>query len=71
MMVKWGCELADHLFLPVWLEASEYGHKLYSQNGFEDVEAVDTRFGKWVSRYTMMWRPRKVERMEGKGLVRQ
>jgi len=43
MMVKWGCDLADHLFLPVWVEGSEKGHELYLQNGFEDVENVNTQ----------------------------
>lgn len=42
-MVKWGCDLADHLFLPVWVEGSEKGHELYLQNGFEDVENVNTQ----------------------------
>lgn len=68
MMVKWGCDLADHLFLPVWVEGSEKGHELYLQNGFEDVENVNTQTKKWVSHYYMMRRPRKVSMVEGKSL---
>ena len=38
MMVRWGNELADHLMLPCWVEASQEGNRLYSSMGYEDVE---------------------------------
>lgn len=38
MMMKWGCDLADQLFLPGWVEASEEGSALYRTFGFYDYE---------------------------------
>lgn len=38
MMMKWGCGLADQLFLPGWIEASPEGNYLYTQHGFYDLE---------------------------------
>ncbi|KAF2153522.1 hypothetical protein K461DRAFT_278331 [Myriangium duriaei CBS 260.36] len=38
MMMKWGCNLADHLFLPMWIEASHDGGKLYEAFGFSHFE---------------------------------
>lgn len=38
MMLKWGCDLADQLFLPAWVEASPEGNFLYRRFGFMDVE---------------------------------
>lgn len=70
MVLKWGCELADQMMLPMWLEASDKGHKLYLQNGFEDVEDVTTKAKRWVSHYWMMRRPRKVEVMDAKRLLK-
>lgn len=43
MMMKWGCELADHLFLPIWLSASSAGAGLYSRHDFH--RYVDTGGG--------------------------
>ncbi|RMZ83647.1 hypothetical protein DV738_g920, partial [Chaetothyriales sp. CBS 135597] len=40
MMLQWGCDLADHLFLPGWVEASEEGSALYSRFGFYEYEKV-------------------------------
>ncbi|GAM83902.1 hypothetical protein ANO11243_018920 [Dothideomycetidae sp. 11243] len=42
MMAKWGCDLADQLFLPVWVEASDVGASLYSKFGFKWIERRDT-----------------------------
>lgn len=36
-MLKWGCELADLLSLPAWVEASPDGNHLYKVFGFENV----------------------------------
>lgn len=30
MMMRWGCELADHLFLPMWVQATPAGSRLYA-----------------------------------------
>lgn len=35
MMMKWGCDLADQLFLPAWVEASPEGRALYLKFGWE------------------------------------
>ncbi|KAI0378769.1 acyl-CoA N-acyltransferase [Hypomontagnella monticulosa] len=36
MMMQWGCDLADQLFLPGWIEASSEGNFLYKKFGFYD-----------------------------------
>ncbi|KXS95216.1 hypothetical protein AC578_6935 [Pseudocercospora eumusae] len=36
-MVQWGCDLADLLSLPGWIEASMEGSLLYKQHGFYNV----------------------------------
>ncbi|KAF2148056.1 hypothetical protein K461DRAFT_298156 [Myriangium duriaei CBS 260.36] len=33
MMMNWGCTLADHLYLPLWVEGSTEGRKLYEKFG--------------------------------------
>ncbi|RMZ86194.1 hypothetical protein DV737_g198, partial [Chaetothyriales sp. CBS 132003] len=40
MMMEWGCDLADQLFLPGWVEASEDGSALYRTFGFYDYEKL-------------------------------
>lgn len=41
MMLKWGAQLADQLFLPTWLASSAQGMPLYKKHGFEEVRDVD------------------------------
>ncbi|KAK1762837.1 hypothetical protein QBC33DRAFT_255764 [Phialemonium atrogriseum] len=36
MMMQWGCDVADQLFLPGWIEASPEGNHLYKLHGFYD-----------------------------------
>ncbi|KAI5202863.1 hypothetical protein E4T39_04436 [Aureobasidium subglaciale] len=38
MMLQWGCDLADQLFLPSWVEASPTGNFLYRKFGYKDVD---------------------------------
>ena len=38
MMLQWGCDLADHLLLPSWVEASPTGNFLYRKYGYKDVD---------------------------------
>ncbi|KAI5922181.1 hypothetical protein F4810DRAFT_674884 [Camillea tinctor] len=38
MMMQWGCDLADRLGLPAWVEASPQGSALYRRYGFYDFE---------------------------------
>lgn len=33
--------------LPIWLESSEEGHRLYQKCGFEDVEELVTDLSQW------------------------
>lgn len=40
MMMKWGCDLADALFVPGWVEASEDGSALYRSHGFYEYEKL-------------------------------
>lgn len=35
-MIQWGCDLADQLFLPGYIEASKEGNFLYKTFGFYD-----------------------------------
>lgn len=37
MMMQWGCDLANQLFLPAWVEASPEGNHLYRRHGFYDI----------------------------------
>lgn len=40
-MMRWGCELADLLFLPAWVEASPEGNFLYKKFGFCDFKQIE------------------------------
>lgn len=39
-MMQWGCDLADILSVPAWIEASAEGKALYQVHGFVDVETT-------------------------------
>ncbi|KAI9794963.1 MAG: hypothetical protein M1833_007337 [Piccolia ochrophora] len=64
MMLKWGTDLADHLFLPMWVEASEHGYHLYESHGFQSKEKVHVQTEKWLVEYTHMRRPAKEPRVK-------
>lgn len=38
--MRWGCELADLLFIPAWIEASAEGNFLYKRFGFYDQQQL-------------------------------
>lgn len=40
MMMKWGCDVADALGLPAWIEASAEGNLLYRTFGFYVYEEI-------------------------------
>lgn len=40
-MMRWGCELADLLFLSAWVEASSEGNFLYKKFGFCDFKQIE------------------------------
>lgn len=40
LMMQWGVDLMDSLFLPGWIEASPDGNKLYKTFGFYVHETV-------------------------------
>ena len=40
-MLKWGCDVADLLGIPGWIEASEEGNFLYKTFGFYDYEKLE------------------------------
>lgn len=45
-MMNWGCNVADALMLPSWIEASPEGNFLYKKHGFYDYERIyDGEFG--------------------------
>ncbi|OMP86142.1 hypothetical protein BK809_0003311, partial [Diplodia seriata] len=48
-LVRTGCEIADRLSLPVWVESSPVGERLYRAHGFELVVRPDIK----NSRYNM------------------
>lgn len=70
MAVKWGCELADQLMLPCWVESSKKGHGLYSRYGYEDKEEVRFMTKSFENLYTRMRRPVKVKGFRGKDMER-
>jgi len=39
-MLQWGCDLADHLALPAYIEASTEGNFLYKRFGFYDHDTI-------------------------------
>lgn len=41
MMMRWGCDLADMLELPGWIEASPTGTFLYKTFGFYEFEKIE------------------------------
>lgn len=45
MMLQWGCDLADQLGLPAWIEASDEGNFLYKAFGFYDFEKIEGELG--------------------------
>lgn len=48
VLVKWGTKKADDLRLPIYLESSAEGYRLYQKHGFEKVESFEvdlTQFG--------------------------
>jgi hypothetical protein len=45
MMMQWGCDLADQLSLPGWVEASIEGQGLYRTFGFEVYEILKEENG--------------------------
>lgn len=45
MMMQWGCDIADQLFLPGWIEASPEGNHLYKVYGFYDFENAAAGLG--------------------------
>lgn len=61
MLVRWGTQMADRARLPCYLEGSVPGYRLYRQNGFEDVEALEWGLEEWggegVCRFVCMIRP--------------
>lgn len=59
-MMQWGCDLADVLALPAWIEASSAGNALYQIYGFVD---VDTPPG--LGEVTFMQREPKSMNREG------
>jgi ribosomal protein S18 acetylase RimI-like enzyme len=68
MMLQWGCDLADQLFLPSWVEASPTGNFLYRKYGYTD---VDVKKGGDMAG-SLMRREVKVRSIEGgAGLMRQ
>lgn len=57
--VRWGCELADFLGLPAWVEASANGTHLYRSCGFEEVALTVSKTAVWEIRGSLMRRPPK------------
>lgn len=60
LMMQWGCDLADVLSIPAWIEASVEGQALYKVHGFVD---VDTPPG--LGDVTFMRREPQVLKREG------
>ncbi|KAF2804581.1 uncharacterized protein BDZ99DRAFT_481054 [Mytilinidion resinicola] len=56
MLIKYGLEIADRLFIPVWVESSPMALPLYQRHGFEIVEEVNFPTEKWRHEYTVTLR---------------
>jgi len=56
MMIKYGLDIADRLFIPIWVESSPMALALYQKHGFEIVEKVDYPTEKWRHEYTVTLR---------------
>ena len=61
-LVQWGCQLADHLDLPMWVEASLIGKHLYAQCGFVEIARSHVKTEKWEIAQDIMRRPARAER---------
>ncbi|PGG96216.1 hypothetical protein AJ80_09860 [Polytolypa hystricis UAMH7299] len=55
-LLKWGCDLADHMALPIWIESSREGYRMYCSQGVEDVEYHVIEAGRFKTAYTLMRR---------------
>ncbi|KAI4163547.1 MAG: hypothetical protein LQ342_002819 [Letrouitia transgressa] len=62
-LVKWGTDIADEAGLPIYLEATPSGLKLYRSMGFVDIESFDIDMAAWggqgIHRHICMVRPAK------------
>ncbi|KAK7702526.1 hypothetical protein SLS57_011314 [Botryosphaeria dothidea] len=47
MLVSMGCDIADRLFLPAWVESSPVGEHLYSSFGFREVARPEIKNSKF------------------------
>ncbi|EFW20800.1 hypothetical protein D8B26_002884 [Coccidioides posadasii str. Silveira] len=63
-LVKWGVGLADHMMLPVWLEASTTAHSLYVRQGFHEKIRCRLTMGKWDIEYSIMKKSPKTTHFE-------
>ena len=45
LMMQWGCDVADLLGLPGWIEASDEGNFLYKTFGFYEYEKIQSELG--------------------------
>ncbi|KAK5130533.1 hypothetical protein LTR08_001963 [Meristemomyces frigidus] len=50
MMMQWGCALADQLFVPGWIEASEEGNFLYESFGFYEFAKIASEGATYMKR---------------------
>jgi len=64
LLLKWGCDLADHLMLPLWVEAAETAHSLYLKHGLVDIEHARLEMGRWSTEYTLMRLTPKTRQLE-------
>lgn len=67
IIVAWGCEKADQMSLPAFLEATAAGQPIYLKQGFQKIDEVVIDCDRWAGglgpggtgkhRYTMLCRP--------------
>ena len=55
MLLKWGNAQADRLGLPVYLEATADGKRLYEKHGFKAVDTIEFDFAKWGGGMHKSW----------------
>lgn len=61
MLVDWGTKKAEKLGLPIYLESSKAGYRLYQKHGFKDIETFKVDFspfgGPLHEQLLMIWEP--------------
>ncbi|KAK2743764.1 hypothetical protein FQN57_004701 [Myotisia sp. PD_48] len=56
MLLQWGIDLANHMMLPLWVEASTAARSLYMSHGFKEQVKSKIVMGTWDIEYSILKR---------------